>query len=92
MILSHIGEHLALLNNGSNGDSVPATVPEQSHSFPMIADSTGPGSWRQTGPWTRLQNHQQTPITARCDPVGVSSGVLVAASSASSSSLGASLD
>jgi hypothetical protein len=25
--LSNIGENLALLNNGSNGDSVPATVP-----------------------------------------------------------------
>jgi hypothetical protein len=29
MILSNIGENLALLNNGSNGDSVPAAVPEQ---------------------------------------------------------------
>jgi hypothetical protein len=27
MILSNIGENLTLLNNGSNGDSVPATVP-----------------------------------------------------------------
>jgi hypothetical protein len=27
MILSNIGENTALLNNGSNGDSVPATVP-----------------------------------------------------------------
>jgi hypothetical protein len=27
MVLSNIGENLALLNNGSNGDSVPATVP-----------------------------------------------------------------
>jgi hypothetical protein len=27
VILSNIGENLTLLNNGSNGDSVPATVP-----------------------------------------------------------------
>jgi hypothetical protein len=27
MLLSSIGENLALLNNGGNGDSVPATVP-----------------------------------------------------------------
>jgi hypothetical protein len=27
MVPSNIGENLALLNNGSNGDSVPATVP-----------------------------------------------------------------
>jgi hypothetical protein len=27
MVPSNIGEKLALLNNGSNGDSVPATVP-----------------------------------------------------------------
>ena len=27
MVLSNIGENLALLNNGSNGHSVPATVP-----------------------------------------------------------------
>jgi hypothetical protein len=27
MIPPNIGENLALLNNGSNGDSVPATVP-----------------------------------------------------------------
>jgi hypothetical protein len=27
MILSDIGENLTLQNNGSNGDSVPATVP-----------------------------------------------------------------
>jgi hypothetical protein len=27
MILSNISENLTLLNNGSNGDSVPATVP-----------------------------------------------------------------
>ena len=29
MDLSSIGENLALLNNGSNDDSVPATVPER---------------------------------------------------------------
>jgi hypothetical protein len=27
MILANIDENLTLLNNGSNGDSVPATVP-----------------------------------------------------------------
>jgi hypothetical protein len=27
MILPNIGDNLALLNNGSNGDSVPAPVP-----------------------------------------------------------------
>jgi hypothetical protein len=27
MVPSNIGENLALLNNGGNGDSVPATVP-----------------------------------------------------------------
>jgi hypothetical protein len=29
MVLSTIDENLALFNNGSNGDSVPATVPER---------------------------------------------------------------
>jgi hypothetical protein len=29
MMLSNIHDNLTLLNNGSNGDSVPATVPEQ---------------------------------------------------------------
>jgi hypothetical protein len=28
MISPNIGENLALLNNGGNGDSVPATVPD----------------------------------------------------------------
>jgi hypothetical protein len=28
MVPPNIGENLTLLNNGSNGDSVPATVPE----------------------------------------------------------------
>jgi hypothetical protein len=27
MVLPNIGDNLTLLNNGSNGDSVPATVP-----------------------------------------------------------------
>ena len=37
MILSNIGEILALLNNGSNADSVPATAP-QPHTSTTIAD------------------------------------------------------
>jgi hypothetical protein len=28
MVPFYVGENLTLLNNGSNGDSVPATVPE----------------------------------------------------------------
>jgi hypothetical protein len=38
IVLSHIGENLALLNNGSNGHSVPATVPALKHSLQRIAD------------------------------------------------------
>jgi hypothetical protein len=33
MILSNIGENLALLNNGGNDDSVPATVPGSSQTL-----------------------------------------------------------
>jgi hypothetical protein len=38
-VLSNIGENPALLSNSSNGDSVPATVPEREpHAFTAIAD------------------------------------------------------
>jgi hypothetical protein len=48
MILSNIGENLALLNNGSNGDSVPATVPG-SRAGPADAPVVAPGTSSLSG-------------------------------------------
>jgi hypothetical protein len=44
VILASIGENLTLLNNGGNGDSVPATVP-------------GPELVRLTREWLHLRPH-----------------------------------
>jgi hypothetical protein len=43
MVLSNIDEHPALLNNGSNGDSVPATVPG-SELVPADTPAVEPGT------------------------------------------------
>jgi hypothetical protein len=43
MILPNIGENPALLNNGSNGDSVPATMPDPYQTPPLLIQGSG---WR----------------------------------------------
>jgi hypothetical protein len=68
MVLSNLGENLALLNNGSNGDSVPATVPgselvrltrQRLNLGPHPYQSNDTGKQNSTPPRPSLSNRSQ---------------------------------
>ena len=57
MVLSTIDENLALFNNGSNGDSVPATVPEREPT-PPLRSPIHP----QVGRWLKAEEIEARPL------------------------------